>query len=146
MTNLGRQFNVYRGVSEDVPLSYIRQAGAENNRTGGVGMHWTTNKSVAKKFARPDETQQSVMGEGTAGTILHGTIAKEHTYEPYSEEWNRIAYPLGIAGRDDWEREVTAKPGAQINLTGVTHLRQRGPRGGLKARKINYKKPKQVKA
>ena len=98
------------------------------------------------RSAKPDALKRKLYGDSTAGTVLHGTITEENTYTPHSDEWNRIAYPLGIAGRDDWERELTAKPGAQINLTGVTHLRPRGPRGGLRARKINYKTPRQVKA
>ena len=134
----GQQFKVHRGLSEDVPMQWLK-APSVSNRTGGLGMHWSTSLGAAKRFAKPEEGEKG-------GTIIHGEIAKGDTYTPYSEEWHKIAYPLGIEGPSDWEREVTAKPHAPVTVTAVTHVRPRGPRGGLKARTIRVNPPRKMKA
>lgn len=148
------QFALYRGLQTDVPVRDIKQAGAESNVTGGVGIHWTPNLGVAKVFAKPEKKSKEWAPDWEKrnrekrqkGTILHGTVSKSNTMTPYTDDWEPFAYVHGIAGPDDWEREVTVKPGASVNLTGVTHIRPRGPRGGLKSRNIKFNPSRKAKA
>ena len=138
------QFDAHRGLSEDVPVRYVGKP-EEVSPYGTAGMHWTTNKSVARKFATGFDGLNSREANKEGGTILHAKISKDSTFTPGTSEWNQMASIHGVAGRDDWEKEVTVKPGKTVAITGVTHIRPRGPRGGLKSRKITFP-PKEVQA
>jgi hypothetical protein len=142
--NLGRQFTVYRGIAgEQIKPAEVRDPG--NFGQDGIGIHWTTNRGVAKRFAR-EQSDTSFNKSKGEGTVIHGRLVKGAAYQPYSDEWQTMASIHGVEGPEGWEREVTAKPGAKVEVTGITHVKNRGPKGGAKSRTIKFKQPREVRA
>ena len=128
-----RQFNIHRGISDIVDTL---------PGTSELGMHWSTKKSVAQRFALGEPHFPS-----NFGTILHGVVNKQHTLQPDNPEYEAIASKYGILiDNPSNEREVTVKPGSPVSITGKTIVQRRGPKGGIRTRKRTYNPSREVKA
>jgi hypothetical protein len=100
--NLGRQWNqpeltfqVHRGVTrkfrKDVPL----------------GMHWSADPKVARRFA------------GSFGTVMHAEVPIS-AVETNSRKLSRAQVDLNDKDIKSPEKEVPVKPGAKVKVTGIS--------------------------
>jgi hypothetical protein len=113
----------------------------------GAGKHWTTNKAVAEKFATGKEGYFG-MPEGKPGVILHGYVGKRHTLQHGdvdSHERQAVESVYSIL-EPEAEREVTVQPRKSVMLTGMTSIKPRGPRGGLRTRTRTFNPPRRKTA
>jgi len=128
-----RQFKVHRGISDTV--------GTHTGATG-LGMHWSTNKPIAQRFALGEPHFPSDFG-----TVIHGVVNKEHTLQPDNPEYEAVASKYGIlTDNPAAEREVTVRPGSPVSITGKTPVKRRGPKDGDRTRERRYNPPREAKA
>lgn len=98
----------------------------------GLGMHWTTDPKVAAHHGAgwndpEDDYWSEESGDPNrtplrmGGHILEGRVAKEHVIQPHTEEWHKMASQHGIMDPNfsDHEKEVTIRPGAPVEVTGL---------------------------
>jgi hypothetical protein len=112
--NLGRQFvNVYRGMA----------AHPDEVNYGRLGIHWTTDPSIAHEFAITRKNE---------GTILEAKVPVEHVVQKGTDEWNRYDEVAAMSGGGDTESEITLRRGAPVTVQKITHVK-REPKtiGGL---------------
>jgi hypothetical protein len=109
--NFGPQFadhiQVYRGYSSTPTPDHI-----DFER---LGHHWTTDRSVAERFAIQDEDHPEE-GFPLEGTVLSGMVDKKHVM-PKDE----IHPSLGVLDNDA-EKEHTLRQGAPVKVTGATAM------------------------
>jgi len=112
----------------------------------GAGKHWSTNKAVSQRFAEGKESWNQT-DVGKPGVILHGYVGKRHTLQHGEvDEHERAAVEsvYHIVGED--EREVTVQPRKSVIVTGMTSVKPRGPRGGIKTRTRTFNPPRRKTA
>ena len=112
-----KQFKLYRGINLKEP------------DTSNLGVHWTSSKSVAKKFARGIDPysgqREHDAGLGPkldVGHIIEAHVDSSHVVPVDSEEWNKIAEDKGIyhpQSEGGSEKEVTLRKSAPVNITRV---------------------------
>lgn len=82
-----------------------------------LGSHWTTDLTIAHKFASDDSEMD---GEGPApkGVILEGEVHPEHEVRPGTKEFEGAVDTEGVIGSDNNpEQERYIRPGAPIRIT-----------------------------
>jgi hypothetical protein len=124
-----------------------------------LGMHWSSEVGI------PDNIFASVRhttlrpGRREATTIIHGRVNKNAIIDINSRSGRKIAKEHEIQGPDSPEQELTVRPGATVQVTGLTRKVARGAEytwdenknatikpGSIRKRKITYNPPRQVRA
>lgn len=144
MRNLGRQW-----TQSEVSFEAHRGFKQTPNVKSGLGMHWTGDVGLAKKFAGELGYNPEVHKSPRPHTIVHAqipvssvetnqqTLQKRGVYDAFS--------PVpGIRKLSETEKEVSVKSGAPINVTGITKFR--GSVQAPKSRTRRYNPPRQMQA
>lgn len=112
MDHMGPQFQtVYRG------LNTPSLRGSRD-----LGMHWSTDKSVAEGFASFDEEGYAVPG----GTLIEAKVHRRNVVQPGSLERAHLRNSHGVHGGQSAEYEAPVRPGAVVHVRNVESLSEDG--------------------
>jgi len=116
---------VYRGIKEHPDKIY----------QDGIGIHWTDNMEIAKKFGGADyEPSPTGHGDEPHGTILEAKVHDKDIVHPYTKQWydmggvddpdddSSVDYEERIFPPDHEEAETTLKYGTRVNVTKLHHF------------------------
>lgn len=97
------------------------------SETGGLGVHWTSNSSVAEDFA---EKRASYLGGHEAPKGRGSTAVVLHAHMPDREDIGDAGYG-GQHGdvygyTEHGEREVPLRPGGGVHVTGISWQKRHG--------------------
>lgn len=111
----GSQFTtLYRGVTDEnadsTPFS---------KRTGNMGMHWSTDRSVAESFAGFDEEGYAVPGIVTTAKVHNRHIMT-------GMERRRAEADHGVHSTQSAENEMPVRPGGIIHVQSVENIDEDG--------------------
>jgi len=137
-TQFKDHIRVFRGVAGVTPETFSSEE---------AGIHWSTDKSVATRFANPDfRLNQGI--DSDEGTVVEGRVHKDHVVQPGTEEHDHLAseHMIGEEYNSAHEKEVTIRRGAPIQAVKSTHVAL--DRSGVlyKKKAITHKTPKELKA
>lgn len=97
------------------------------DRSDGLGIHWTDDASSAWNFAqgRPsgewsDDFDPAEAGPWQAGIIIEGAAPERDVLIPGTREWEDWAQSEGIFDRDHPEREVTLTRTDDVTISAIT--------------------------
>ena len=139
--NVGQQFKDHVLVHRGIP-----QVGPEAVKSD-LGIHWSHNIEVAKKFATPSAYEQDYEDNGSQGVVVSALVHKKHIIEPHSPEWHD-AQNLGSALNNEiyepehWEEEATVRPNSPVNVVAVQHTFGAPDSTEWKSRRMSYKTPR----
>lgn len=119
--NLSKQqfFEVHRGLSDTRPWEVSKE---------GLGMHWSTDSSVAEHFS---------INRETPGVVIHAKVSKS------SVETNPQTLEENDVNPDYSENEVPVKSGKKVIVTGMTSV---AAVPGGRNRKRTYTPPRKMQA
>lgn len=75
-----------------------------------LGVHWTTNDSVARQFSRDK------------GTVIAGKVNTLHLITPYDSDWHEFSEKNVVFGPNSREQEVSVRAGSPIQIKSAYHL------------------------
>lgn len=152
-------FEAHRGLREAPSKDY------------GLGMHWSANENVARKFAGgtlqphdPNQWSRTDMNPVKPHTVIHANVpisSIETNAKVLGQHgvFNSFSQNQQFRGLAAHEQEVSVKQGAPVFVTGVTKFRQKyRDRTGLgaipgiskevssKPRTRTYNPPREMKA
>ena len=124
-----------------------------------LGMHWSSEKGVPDNIFASVNHNTLRPGRRESATIIHGRVNKNAIIDITSRSGKKIAKENEIHGPDSPEQELTVRPGATVQVTGLTRKVARGAEyewdennnakikpGSTRKRKITYNPPRQVRA
>ena len=86
-----------------------------DDKSGGLGMHWTDDHDTAAGFADPDQQGDSHRHPHDVSVMFHGTHpGPEHEYPHGNAPWGRKIWD------HEWERETPLNPGAPVKVHSVS--------------------------
>ena len=92
----------------------------------GLGIHWSTDKQVAKRFAE-DEFYAKEQGLEPSGILLHGRVHKDNIVVPHTEEWEELSDTHDILPpAESHEEEATIRRGSPVHIDEVEHVTDSG--------------------
>jgi hypothetical protein len=97
-----------------------------------LGMHWSTDESVAHHFADFGEPQTSV---------IYAKASPSDIIKPGSKEAKEAQENHAVHGKDSLEQEATIRPGSKILVTGIHKTNDKG-----KTRLRTYRNGKEMTA
>jgi hypothetical protein len=125
-----------------------------------LGVHWSSNPEVPeKRFARVEPGKLKFDTRKSA-TIIHGRVNKNAIVDTTKGTGKKMAKEKEIWEPDSWEEEKTVRPGATVQVTGLTRVVGHGTKlkwdennnaetisgPHVRKRKITYNPPRQVRA
>lgn len=103
---------IYRGVN----------AHPDDMDTDYIGIHWTSDKFVARDYALHGGNQRPL---NRHGTIIKAVVEKEHIVVPLSDEWKSMGGGPHIFEPEHPEREITIRPGSPVKVERLAHFEER---------------------
>lgn len=138
-------FNVHRGVNVSYP--HYPEAGGKSQYAldqENLGTHWSVDEPVAKDFANhPSSRSKYPSWRTNHGRVIHAEIPMS-AVETDTETMRGKGF-ANFDGKDEFkEKEVMAKKGAPIRVTGITKLRESKDKGRVQSRKRTYNPPREM--
>ena len=119
----GSQFQtLYRGITDESGTGVGRQ---------NLGVHWSTDRSVAESFASFDTE-----GYAVPGHVITAQVHSRHIVQPGSLERRRMMASHGVHGEGSAEYEMPVRPGGIVHVRSVESLSEDGSADSWPAERV----------